>query len=353
MSDNISTREVIELLVKRAGIKKKMASEILRVIPEIVEEGLRKDGLVRVKGLGTFRLKPVRARMGRNPKTGERVEIPAHNRVVFQPEVSFKDYINRDYRVLSYKVIPSEEQQPAVGEKIPEPVPEPEPEVRYQTQPDPVPVPPVPPEPVPETGPPAKKSKIHWIVPTAFFVIVALGLMFYFRTCQLEKTDSHQPVMTSEQPDLNPAQPAATAAEDIQPGEVVSQEPLADSNESAVSSQQPEVSSQQSAVTSHEAEIKTILPGEYLFQLANEEYGNPYLWVLIYKENQDKILGPDLVYSGKELVIPALEGTTEKLTRNDSMAISDGYRLVYEFYQSKGDAAAGEFFKGIDHYKPR
>ena len=87
--------------------------------------------------------------------------------------------------------------------------------------------------------------------------------------------------------------------------------------------------------------------------MAREEYGNPYLWVLIYRANLDKIPDPDMVISGREFIVPALEGTPEKLSRNDSLAISDGYRLVYEFYKSKGDPRASDFYRGIDRYKPR
>jgi len=313
MNDIASAREIIERLVKQSGITKKLAAEILHVIPDIIEEGLKKDGEVRVKGLGTFRLKWTMGRMGRNPKTGERVEIPSHNRVVFLPEKAFKEYINRDYRLLSYKIIPSAEKAPSDDEIIHGPEPGHEPLPQY-TEPEPDPLPPYQPQPEPE--PPSGKRRIHWIVPVAISVIIILSLIFYFRNCYHVEVSSQQPV-TSEQP------------------------------KEAASEILPELKTQNSKLRTQ------IIPeGKYLFLLAREIYGNPYLWVLIYRENQDKIPDPDILISGKELVIPALEGTPEQMTRNDSLAVSEGYRLLYEYYGAKKDLRTDDFFKAMERYKP-
>ena len=345
MSDSLSARGIIERLVKQAGIKKKLAAEILHVMPQIIEEGLLRDGEVRVKGLGTFRLKWVRPRVGRNPKTGERVEIPAHNRLVFLPEQSFKEYINRDYRLLSYKIIPgspgrepSDEQLTPQPELEPEPEPQPEPDPvpdpKPEPEPDPEPEPLPSPEPSPESELPARRRRIHWIIPAAISVIVILSLIFYFR-------NFHQGELVSRQ------------------SSVVSQQSAVSGQQSAVITQQPEIVSQQSAEPTQNSELKTqnselrIIPqGKHLFQLAREIYGNPYLWVLIYRENQDNITDPDMLISGKELIIPALEGTPAKLTRNDSLAVSDGYRLLYEYFGAKEDTRTDDFFKAMERYKP-
>jgi len=51
-------------------------------------------------------------------------------------------------------------------------------------------------------------------------------------------------------------------------------------------------------------------------------------------------------------VIPAPEGTPERLTRNDSLAVSEGYRLVYEYFSKKEDQRKDDFFKAMERYKP-
>jgi nucleoid DNA-binding protein len=349
MNDIASAREIIELMVKQSGITKKLAAEILHAIPGIIEEGLKKDGEVRVKGLGTFRLKLTRGRIGRNPKTGERLDIPSHSRVVFLPEQSFKEFINRDYRLLSYKIIPSAEKVPSVDEIVPElePIPqyiEPEPE------PEPEPLPQYQPEPEPEPGsgpePPSRKRRIHWIVPVAISVIIILSLIFYFRnfyhSSQQSAVSSQQSAVSSQQSTVDSQQSAVGS----QQSAVSSQQVVEPTQNSELKTQNPELRTQNS-------ELRTVTEGKCLFQLAREIYGNPYLWVLIYRENRDKIPDPDMLITGNELVIPALEGTPERLTKNDSLAVSEGYRLLYEYFSAKEDLRADDFFKAMKRYKPK
>jgi nucleoid DNA-binding protein len=331
MSDSTSAREIIERLVKQSGITKKLTAEILHVIPDIIEEGLKKDGEVRVKGLGTFRLKWTMGRMGRNPKTGERVEIPSHNRLVFLPEQAFKEYINRDYRLLSYKIIPSAEEVPSTDEIIPEPERGHEPLPQYNPEPEPEPLPQYQPQPQPEPESPSGKRRVHWIVPVAISVIIILSLIFYFRNCYRVEVSS-------------------------QKTEVDSRQSAVDSQQSAVSSQKPTIDNRQSTISSPPSALSpkqvTIPEGKCLFQLAREIYGNPYFWVLIYRENLAKIPDPDMLITGKELVIPALEGTPDHMTRNDSLAVSEGYRLLYEYFGAKEDLSTDDFFKAMERYRP-
>jgi hypothetical protein len=113
---------------------------------------------------------------------------------------------------------------------------------------------------------------------------------------------------------------------------------------------QLQLKTQQLQLKTQDSRLKTISEGKHLFQLAREEYGNPYLWVLIYKENQDVIKDPDQAIIGKEVKIPALEGMPDKLSHNDSLEVAEGYRLVYEFYQAKGDPRANDFNRAYQKY---
>jgi integration host factor subunit alpha len=360
MNQNISSaREIIERLVKQSGITKKLAAEILHVIPDIIEEGLKKDGEVRVKGLGTFRLRWTRGRMGRNPKTGERVEIPSHNRVVFLPGQAFKEYINRDNRLLSYKIIPTDGGATAIYKTIPEQ--ENIEQNQYHYPPQPV----TEPEPIPEPEPenttaseigtesetPTRKRRIHWIIPVAISLIIILSLVFYLRNCyqgggQKTEVDSRQLTVDSRQLTVDSSHQSAVSG---QQSAVGSQQSAVGGQQSAVSGQRPVPTAQPEGTASE----LVVAEGTRLFKLAREIYGNPYLWVLIYTENQDRISDPDMLISGRELVIPALEGTPERLTRNDSMAVSEGYRLAYEYYKAKDDPRANDFFKAMNRYKPK
>ncbi len=83
LDDMVRTEALPMPLVKQA------AKEILVVI----REGLLRDGVVKVSNFGTFRLKPVAARQGINPQTGETITIPAQQRVIFSPSKALRDLI--------------------------------------------------------------------------------------------------------------------------------------------------------------------------------------------------------------------------------------------------------------------
>jgi integration host factor subunit beta len=396
MSEATITRELIERLAKESGITKKLAAEILHVIPGIIEEGLSRDGDARVKGLGTFRMKWTQPRVGRNPKTGERVEIQAHNRMVFLPEQSFKDFINRDYRLLGYKVIPGVADMPSeeivipVPVILPEPEQEPEPQAGIFTEP----VPQVeaeteiPEEYEPEA--PAVRRRIHWIIPTAISVIIILSLVFYFRNfypvvsrqdsvvshqslvVSQDSVVSHQPLVVSQ--DSVSGQQSAVSGDQLEDSisvkpvpalpeaktgtTLIGQDIRSPGDTTQNSIRQPADKIQNSGIsTSLPSALKskhiTLTEGKHLFQLAREIYGNPYLWVLIYKANQELIKDPDQVIIGKNVQIPSLEGSPGKLSRSDSVEVYEGYRLVYEYYKEKGDSRAAGFHRAMEKYQPK
>lgn len=66
---------------------------VARSLLDVVRDGLLRDGEVRIHGFGTFRLQRSAPRTGRNPRTGEPVEIPARNRVLFRPAKALRERI--------------------------------------------------------------------------------------------------------------------------------------------------------------------------------------------------------------------------------------------------------------------
>lgn len=357
MTEKNTIRDLIDRISRQAGITKKMAADILRTLPGIIEAGLKKDGEVKVKGLGTFRLKPVKAKTGRNPRTGARVQIPPHNKIVFMPEKSFKEFINQPRRILEYQILEEKREQPTVKKPAPEPSPTrpeeaPAPQEPQETHAEPVYAPtmlapeiPLDPPP-PAEKPPQGRRKIHWVIPTLLAIIVVLSLIFYMRNCnQAEDRSQKTEVRSQEEDDESQETEVSSQETDVEAEEPVSEEPEAEPEEALTKD-------------SETAELKfniqpstfNITEGKYLFRIASETYGNPYLWPLIYKANQEIITDPGLVVIGKEILIPPLEGTRDKLTRYDSLEISEGYRMVYEYYREKGDPKADDFRIAMERY---
>lgn len=76
------------------AVNKQGVSKILDALATTIEEGLEDEGEVTLPGLGKFVAKERAPRTGRNPKTGEPVEIPASVAVTFKPAKALKDYLN-------------------------------------------------------------------------------------------------------------------------------------------------------------------------------------------------------------------------------------------------------------------
>ncbi len=69
---------------------KKQAQEIIEKVFDIIKSSLKKKEPVAISGFGTFRVKETKARLGRNPKTGETIQIPAKKKVAFRASKELK-----------------------------------------------------------------------------------------------------------------------------------------------------------------------------------------------------------------------------------------------------------------------
>src|SRR5467141_1548243 len=80
-------------LADKIGISKRQAKSTLDELNELVTRQLKKEGSLRLAGLGVFRKRKLKARVGRNPATGEQIKIPARTRLRFTPAKALKDSV--------------------------------------------------------------------------------------------------------------------------------------------------------------------------------------------------------------------------------------------------------------------
>ena len=85
--------ELLEKLATAADITKKQADAVLVSLVETAGKTIKKGESVKIPGLGILRLRKMKARMGRNPQTGEAIKIPARRKVGFTVAKVFKDSI--------------------------------------------------------------------------------------------------------------------------------------------------------------------------------------------------------------------------------------------------------------------
>jgi DNA-binding protein HU-beta len=85
--------QVAAHLAEKIGITKKQAKGALDEITALVVRELKREGSLRLAGLGIFRKRRTKARMGRNPATGAQIKIPARTRLRFTPAKALKDSV--------------------------------------------------------------------------------------------------------------------------------------------------------------------------------------------------------------------------------------------------------------------
>ena len=85
--------QLIDALVKETKMEKKQTKIFLESLTSVVERTLKKGGDIPLTGLGKFKVQSRKARMGRNPQTGEEIKIPAKKVVKFTVAKNLKDTV--------------------------------------------------------------------------------------------------------------------------------------------------------------------------------------------------------------------------------------------------------------------
>src|SRR3984893_12334111 len=86
--------ELIEDVSQVVEMSRKDSEVIVETIFESIVKSLRGGDKIEIRGFGSFRTRQRRSRIGRNPKTGARVEVPAKQIPYFKPSKELKDLLN-------------------------------------------------------------------------------------------------------------------------------------------------------------------------------------------------------------------------------------------------------------------
>jgi len=86
--------ELIEDVSRVAELSRKDSETIVETIFESIVKSLRTGDKIEIRGFGSFRTRQRNPRIGRNPKTGARVDVPAKKIPYFKPSKELKDLVN-------------------------------------------------------------------------------------------------------------------------------------------------------------------------------------------------------------------------------------------------------------------
>lgn len=87
--------ELIEKISSRIACTKADAERALDVVIDGIVDAVSNGVKVSIAGLGIFSSKEMKAKVARNPKTGEKVDVPARTKVKFAPSKTFKEAVNK------------------------------------------------------------------------------------------------------------------------------------------------------------------------------------------------------------------------------------------------------------------
>ena len=93
----ISLSNIAEELAVKGGLTREAANTFMHAFVETIEKGLKEDGIVKVKGLGTFKLQEMNDRDSVDVNTGERITIKGYRKVTFTPDSAMKELVNRPF----------------------------------------------------------------------------------------------------------------------------------------------------------------------------------------------------------------------------------------------------------------
>lgn len=385
MSDKITFKELVEQISRQSEKSRNSTHSFIHELVQIIESGLRNNGSVSISGFGKFELRWMKERAGRNPQTGEEITIPGQNKVVFKPYKALREDVNRPYANMKPKILggtppetetdakketgdaesvealpresePPPSHPPPASEKKSEIIdpddeewiierPKPKSKVskppeseKKEPEADEKPKLNIPADADSDTKPvekpksftareqvsvstalkEAKKTDdagksggMNWSYAAAA-VIIALAIMVVIYFLQQRTYE-----------------PAEIAADTQPQQQIESVEPALPSGEEESS---PSPGQETAADTDHEIETISynVQPGETLWNIAEQELGNPYLWPWIYDLNSSLLDNPNRLENGTELTIPSIS-VTDSVTDNQLEQIALGYLSVYEW----------------------
>jgi integration host factor subunit beta len=86
--------DLVEEVIRVAELSKKDAESVVNTVFGQIMEALKSDDKIELRGFGSFRVRRRRSRLGRNPKTGDRVDVPSKRIPYFKPGKELRDLIN-------------------------------------------------------------------------------------------------------------------------------------------------------------------------------------------------------------------------------------------------------------------
>ena len=343
MNNRLSIQDLDLILSEQTGKSTEEALRFLQEFIAVVSEGVYNDKLVKVKGLGTFKIIRVEERASVSVNSGERFVIPSHYKFTFTPDKELKELVNKPFSLFdtvelneevdfsdvdvsaetsgaeeaaddsSEEILPDGIPEQAIeAPQTPEPEVKPEPAVEEEAAPqEEAKAEPKPAEPVSSVSgykeyrrKRRRSASRKLLFPIAcLFVVIVLGIVYIVclsgRTTVNKNWEPPMAEVGNPTPEagMNPVPADSTGvtppdSASLATDSVVAEPPVVEENH-------PEETPKSDILA-----LVTIKAGDRLASFAKQYYGHKFFWVYIYQYNQDIISDPNNIPIGTELRIP-------------------------------------------------
>ena len=349
----ITLQELADVISAQSGATKRFTDSFLRELVVVIQEYLQKDGIVKVKGLGTFKLLWIEARKSINVATKETIVLPAHYKLSFSPEVSLIQELNTAENLVyggatifqdaenDVESIESDEQVELKEVEIPvgniEEVSEPAPTESVESVASVASV-----EEEAAVDAPEQTSKIQEqsnvsekksnktfiaIIIVLVFVILCLAAYIMIPNIEGKLMGLFKPALKESNFEVVAVPADSVSVKDSISVEVV-EEPVKDELPTqpmiSVDNYTPSI-----AKNAPTREVVTVIDGSRLTMVAYRAYGHKAFWVYVYDANRDRLKSPSAVEKGMELRIPDLPKSL--VNSKDQRCLDKAYELARKY----------------------
>lgn len=342
MEEKITLSVLSTRIAENTGYPRKNCEDFLRELFTTVSETLSKGENVKIRGVGTFRIIYVAPRKSVDVNTGESIEIPGHNKIVFAAAKELAEDINEPFSIFEtvelkegYEETAEEEQGSGLSSYSIEESAEvsdnesdniasaaPENNVEISEDPGEVQNGSVVEDDVPqeletvsdeetsyEYDSNARRGKRSFTFLMGFACGLALaaivclaGWLFFFNSVDLKSLLDRKPLDSTAIAELK----SSSSVKDTSVSIVQEPVPSSDTVVKAGASDKSDIVEAVPTKPSDEKKYDTISKTRYLTTMAKEYYGNYNLWPYIYEENKAFLGHPDRIKPGTRVVIPPL-----------------------------------------------
>lgn len=108
-NNKISLSDLVALVAEKASMDQAQVEQFVKTMFDVISEAIVNDDPVKVKDLGTFKLTRMQARESIDVNTGEKIEIPAHDKISFAPATALREIVNKPFSHFESVLISSDD----------------------------------------------------------------------------------------------------------------------------------------------------------------------------------------------------------------------------------------------------